>query len=112
LFFQGQRQFGAISIKLVGGGCAQGGVESEIGDFLLMGNAGLDIAAAFALCFCLGTAAGLLARQAVELRIEAAGVELLSRTDLLPAFPPLAFLGRLRNGLRTSFRLVYLGPFP
>lgn len=76
-----------------------------------MRNTGLDIAAAFALCFCLGTAAGLLAGQAVELRIETTGVELLSRTDLLPTFPPLAFLWRLRNCLGTRFRLVYLSPF-
>jgi hypothetical protein len=53
----------------------------------------------------LRAAARFAARQAVKLRIQAPGGKLLPRLDLLAAFPPLPFLRRLGDRLRTGLRL-------
>ncbi|MFN2136822.1 MAG: hypothetical protein ACK2UK_12760 [Candidatus Promineifilaceae bacterium] len=84
-------------------GRAQRGVKGEIGNPILFGQAGLDVVAALAVCLSLRTAAGFAAREAVELRIQAAGGKFLAAFNLLPAFPPLTLLGCLGDGLRARF---------
>lgn len=86
-------------------GGAQGCVKSEIADSIFAGDAGLNIAAALAVCLGLRTAARLTARQAIKLRVQAARVELLAALNLLAPFPPLRILWRLGDGLRSSFCL-------
>jgi hypothetical protein len=53
----------------------------------------------------------LLARQAIELRVETAGGELTCAFPRLSAFPPLGILRRLGNRLRTRFCFADLGFF-
>lgn len=77
----------------MGSGGSQGGVEGEIGDFVLLGKAGLNVTAAFAFGFGLGAATGFVAGQPVELGVEAAGGEFLLGSDFLAPFPPLSLLG-------------------
>jgi len=76
---------------------AQRGVKGQVGDASLAGNAGADVTAAFALGLGLGATTGAVAGQAVKLRVQAARLELLPAARLLPPFPPVAFLRRLRN---------------
>ena len=78
---------------MVGSGGAQRGIKGQIGDFVFGGDAGADVVAPFAFGFGLGAAAGLLAGEAVELGIQAAGGEFLLGLDFLAAFPPMAVLG-------------------
>jgi hypothetical protein len=100
-----------VSLFLIGSGGAQGGVEGQVGDLILFRQAGLDVTAALAVSLGAGAAAGLVAGQPVELGVQPPGGELLSRFNLLAAFPPLALLGGLGNGLRPGLCLGYLRTF-
>jgi hypothetical protein len=64
---------------LIGGGSSQGGIESQVGDLIFLWQAGLDVTAAFTVGLGARAAASLVAGQAIQLGIEAAGGELLSR---------------------------------
>jgi hypothetical protein len=71
----------------------------------------LNITAAFAVGFRLRAAACFVAGELVELGIEAAGRKFLFGLNLLAAFPPVAFLGGLGDGLGAGIRLLLgLGP--
>jgi hypothetical protein len=70
----------------------------------------LDITTALAVGLGARAAAGLLARQAIQLGIQAAGGKLLSAIDLLPALPPVGIMGGLGNSLRPSFVLGDFSP--
>jgi hypothetical protein len=96
---------------LIGGSGAQGGVKSQVGDFVFGGDAGADVVAALAFGLGLGTAAGLFAGKAVKLGIQAAGGKLLLRLDFLATLPPMAVLRRLGYGLGAGFGLANVGPF-
>jgi len=65
LFLEGQSELGPIAVQLVGRGRAQRGVKSEIGNPVMFGEAGLDIAPALAVCFGAGTPSRLPAREAI-----------------------------------------------
>jgi hypothetical protein len=71
----------------------------------LLGQAGLNVTAAFAVCLGSGTATGFVAGQPIQLGVQAAGGKLLGRGYFLAALPPLTLLGRLRHGLWPSFGL-------
>jgi hypothetical protein len=90
-------------------GRAQRGVKGQIGQFSF-GDARLDVTAALPFRLCARTAAGLVARQPIKLRIQPAGGELLARLYLAAAFPPMSFLRRLRNALRAGLGLGNLTP--
>jgi hypothetical protein len=102
---EGQSGFGVVALFLIGGSGPQGSVEGQIGDFIFFRQAGLNITAAFAVSLGAGATAGLVAGQAVELGVETAGGKFLGGRYFLPAFPPLALLGRLGDGLRPGFGL-------
>lgn len=90
----------------MGRGGAEGGVEGQIADLVPLGQARLDVAAAFTVCLGARAAAGLLPRQAVELGVQAARSKLLGAVDLLPTLPPVAFLRCGGYGLGPGFALA------
>jgi hypothetical protein len=65
LFYQGQGQQGTVAVNLVWGCGTQGGIKGQVGNFAFLGDAGLDITAAFAFGAGTRTAPGLLAREPV-----------------------------------------------
>ena len=72
-------------------GSAQRSVEGDVVG-AIAGWPRLDVASAFAVGLGVGASPALLARQAVELRIQPARLELGPGFSLLTAFPPVAAL--------------------
>lgn len=92
---------GALDLQRRGG--AQCGVKGEVIGFAA-GRAGLNVAPALTVGACPGAPAALFAGEFVEGGIQLARIKFFAGTDLLPALPPIPFLGigrllRLRLGL-------------
>ena len=68
----------------------------------------MNVTAALAVGASERTAAPLIARQFIEWGVELAGVELLARLYVLPAFPPIRVL-MARLGLGLGFGLAEVG---
>jgi len=71
---------------------SEGGVKGQIGNAVLLGNAGLYVATALAIGLGAGTAPGVPAGQLVDLGVKPAGREFLRGRSLLPPFPPIRLL--------------------
>jgi hypothetical protein len=93
-------------LELVRGGGANGGVEGDVIG-LAGGRARPDVAAALAVRARLGAAPAQAAGQTVERALDPAGSEDLTRSDLLPALPPMGFKG-IEDRLPRRIRLTRL----
>ncbi|MCY4008949.1 MAG: hypothetical protein OXF22_04260 [Anaerolineaceae bacterium] len=101
----------AFALDLERSGGAESGIEGDVvGSFAC--RAGLDVTAALAVGMGAGTAASLAARQLVQRRIQAAGLEFTGGFDFLPPFPPVGVLGVLEYFLRCRFGAFQIGRFP
>ena len=89
----------------MGGGGAQSRVECQIADLIALGQASLNVTAAFTIGFRAGATTGLLARQAIELSVKTTWRELLRAADLLTTLPPVRIVWCLRYRLWSGLLL-------
>lgn len=87
---------------------AQRGVKGDV-VVLAVGGAGLHITSALTVGARARTAAGLPARDLVDLRLQLTRGELDVTIDLLAAFPPVAFLRALKRILRRGLHIFDVG---
>ena len=90
-------------------GGPQRGIEGQVIGFAAR-RAGLNVAPALAVSARPGTLAALFPGEFVEGRVELARIKFFAGPNLLPTFPPIAFLV-IGDLLRLRFRLVVVRRF-
>ena len=95
------------------GSCsAKCGIKGKIVDTILARYASLNIVAALAVGFCVGTAARFTTSQSIELGIQPARGKFLPAFYVFAPFPPLSVLRSLGDSLGPSFGLGCFCAFP